>query len=63
MNAARILEASNVAWHVGSDTILDQVSLALHEGEILTVIRPNGAAGAACGASPGCASATCHSAW
>ena len=43
MNAARILEASNVAWHVGSETILDHVSLALHEGEILTVIGPNGA--------------------
>ena len=43
MNAARILEASNVAWHVGSETILDHVSLTLHEGEILTVIGPNGA--------------------
>jgi zinc transport system ATP-binding protein len=43
VNAPPILEARDVAWRVGTETILDHVSLSLHEGEILTVIGPNGA--------------------
>ena len=43
MNAEHILEARDIAWRLGSETILDRVSLRLHEGEILTVIGPNGA--------------------
>ena len=43
MNAKCILEARDIAWRIGSETILDHVSLRLHEGEILTVIGPNGA--------------------
>ena len=43
MSAEHILEARDIAWRIGSETILDHVSLRLHEGEILTVIGPNGA--------------------
>ncbi len=43
MNAERIIEARGIAWRIGGETILDHVSLTLHEGEILTVIGPNGA--------------------
>jgi len=38
-----VLTASGIAWHIGAETILDHVSLTLHEGEILTIIGPNGA--------------------
>jgi len=43
MNAAYLIEASELAYHVDEQVILENVSLQLHEGEILTVIGPNGA--------------------
>jgi zinc transport system ATP-binding protein len=43
VNTQPLLEARDVGWQVGTERILDHVSLALHEGEILTVIGPNGA--------------------
>lgn len=38
-----LLEAHDVSWSVGDEAILSEVSLSLHEGEILTIIGPNGA--------------------
>ncbi len=39
----RLLEARDVGWQVGGETILSGVSLTLFASEILTVIGPNGA--------------------
>ena len=43
MSAAFLLEARDVSFRVGTQTILEHVSLRLHENEILTLIGPNGA--------------------
>jgi zinc transport system ATP-binding protein len=43
VTAAHLLEASGLGYRAGGHTIIDNVSLRLHEGEILTVIGPNGA--------------------
>jgi zinc transport system ATP-binding protein len=38
-----LLEAREVAYHIGAHLVLEKISLRLHDGEILTVIGPNGA--------------------
>ncbi len=38
-----MLRLSGLGWRVGGATIVDQVSLAVHEGEFLAFIGPNGA--------------------
>ena len=43
MSAAFLLEARDVSFRAGTQTILEHVSLRLHENEILTLIGPNGA--------------------
>jgi zinc transport system ATP-binding protein len=43
MSGEHLLEARELMYCIGPHTILDRVSLQLHDGEILTVIGPNGA--------------------
>jgi branched-chain amino acid transport system ATP-binding protein len=47
MNSARkgkvLLDVADLAQHFGGLKAVDQVSLAIHEGEIVSVIGPNGA--------------------
>ena len=38
-----LLEARAIGFRIGPDLVLENVSLRLHVGEILTVIGPNGA--------------------
>lgn len=42
MSATTVLEASGVSFRYGDNRVLDDVSLALHGGEMLGVIGPNG---------------------
>ena len=37
------LKTSDLSWHVGGVQILREVSLEIHEGELVSVIGPNGA--------------------
>jgi zinc transport system ATP-binding protein len=43
MNADRLLEARDLGFRIDAQSILEHISIAIHEGEILTVIGPNGA--------------------
>ncbi len=44
MNAPHfLLEARDLRYRIGSNLVLEDISLRLHDGEILTVIGPNGA--------------------
>ena len=42
-NPEFVLEARAISFQIGPDLVLENISLRLHDGEILTVIGPNGA--------------------
>jgi zinc transport system ATP-binding protein len=42
ISGATLAEAKNISMHFGDTPVIDHVSLAIHEGEIVTLIGPNG---------------------